>query len=545
MNSAENVVPVQVVFQGGGAKICVLMAVCEVLKEFQSQNRIVVNRVAGASAGAIAAAMLSSKKPIPQFKTEIRQLGQTHIGAMNVWRVFGLLRVLKGRPYFPKLNLEDFFHDLFCKNNGPRKVSELQPITEIFFTDLYSMTSRPVPADEPLPKALAKSCNFPFAFVGSKSGLTEVDGGLALNLPVDNLKKNISTLGEVIAISFDAGFNTQKDHALIAFTQSLFSAAIESGVERSRELVGRQNVFQTSTEIGTFEFERALSEGLGTHYDLAKERFTGWLNNWLLPYERQKPIYHSRFIRPIISNNPLAPAVIRQIDDDLKSSPCTRGKKGFVFDVALFNKEGKFANRYKTKMAQTLEVIRPMSVLQIDFQIGRGDAFSAAHLLCCASIQGRTLPFVPNVQELPTDGGELRSFRLYYYFESRLEPNVVLAIEHEFEADDSYPKLGSDLEDSILRPLLGDAEEMTLAVAFPSTRIPPQPTVTDIGALSANQRERLGLSGPRAQLVVSQPILYDDVMTQLPLEQPMESYYVVARRAFNIKKGQGFGFAIE
>ena len=67
MNSSEDAVPVQVVFQGGGAKLCVLMAVCEVLKEFQSQGRIVINRVAGSSAGGIAAAMLSSNKPIPQL----------------------------------------------------------------------------------------------------------------------------------------------------------------------------------------------------------------------------------------------------------------------------------------------------------------------------------------------------------------------------------------------------------------------------------------------------------------------------------------------
>jgi predicted acylesterase/phospholipase RssA len=241
MNSSEDAVPVQVVFQGGGAKLCVLMAVCEVLKEFQSQGRIVINRVAGSSAGGIAAAMLSSNKPIPQFKVEIKNLAEAHIRDLKVWRVWGFLRVLGGWPYFRKIDLQTFFHDLFCKNGGPLKVSDLQPTTQIFFTDLYSMASRLVPPDEPLPKALAKSCNFPFAFVGSKSGLTEVDGGLALNLPVDNLKKDASTHGEVIAVSFDAGFNTQKGHPLIAFTQSLFSAAIESGVERSRALVGQHS----------------------------------------------------------------------------------------------------------------------------------------------------------------------------------------------------------------------------------------------------------------------------------------------------------------
>lgn len=60
-------VSVQVVFQGDGAKICALTAVCEVLKKLADDQRIKITRIAGSSAGAIAAVMLGSQKPISDF----------------------------------------------------------------------------------------------------------------------------------------------------------------------------------------------------------------------------------------------------------------------------------------------------------------------------------------------------------------------------------------------------------------------------------------------------------------------------------------------
>ena len=86
-------------------------------------------------------------------------------------------------------------------------------------------------------------------------------------------------------------------------------------------------MFRTDAGIGTFEFAKALRDGFESHYDLAKERFTTWLNDWLAPYENKIPIYDTRFIRPIISNSVLPPAIIRHIDDDLTASPCIKGKR--------------------------------------------------------------------------------------------------------------------------------------------------------------------------------------------------------------------------
>jgi predicted acylesterase/phospholipase RssA len=52
--------PLQIVFQGGGAKLCALMAVCDALREYEEKSYIQIKRVGGSSAGAIAAVMFAS-----------------------------------------------------------------------------------------------------------------------------------------------------------------------------------------------------------------------------------------------------------------------------------------------------------------------------------------------------------------------------------------------------------------------------------------------------------------------------------------------------
>jgi predicted acylesterase/phospholipase RssA len=70
------------------------------------------------------------------------------------------------------------------------------------YTDLFTLRSRTAHATDVVAQALAKSCRFPFAFVGHGSGITDVDGGLAMNLPVDDLRAGEHEYGKVVAISF-------------------------------------------------------------------------------------------------------------------------------------------------------------------------------------------------------------------------------------------------------------------------------------------------------------------------------------------------------
>jgi predicted acylesterase/phospholipase RssA len=360
--------PIQVVFQGGGAKLCLMLVVCEVLKKYEADNRIKVEKAAGSSAGAIAAVMLASKKSPETYKIAIKAIGARYLPMMKVrwWR--GAWRVFNGRAYFPDLNLERLFDELFCQNDGPKRLNDLRFEVELYFTDLFLLNARYAPSDEAIPKALARSCRFPFAFVGFASKDTEVDGGLALNLAVDRLKQDESTNGRVIGISFSAAFGNSAKSNLLSFTQQLFSAAIQSEVSRSEAILGRQNVFLIDTNIGTFDFVDALGDGLGVHYDLVLLRFQTWLEGWLGsfgPIGLDPSGHTSKLLRPVLSNTQLASPIAREIDDRLKSEPCTHALGAFTYETAMLDGHGEFLGKYRTRIETVFRVIRRTNVFAV------------------------------------------------------------------------------------------------------------------------------------------------------------------------------------
>jgi predicted acylesterase/phospholipase RssA len=537
-------VPVQVVFQGGGAKICVLMAVCEVLKKFDDDQRIKITRVAGSSAGAIAAVMLGSKKPMSDFRIELRNIAEKHLPFMNVSTLRGSWRVYRGRAWFSDIRLSEIFNQLFCKNGGPQYIHNLEIPTELYTTDLYTLSSKPIGQSESIPQALAKSCNFPFAFIGPGSDQIDVDGGLALNLPVDNIRRD-KTRGEVIAISFNNTFGERKGNPLLSFAKNLFSASIQSGVERSRSLIGEENVFSIDTAIDTFDFHKIIGSGLTKDYKDASDAFNEWFVKWLEPYEKTSTIHSSRFVRAAVGD--LRPALIRQIDDDLNSISRIKGNEIFVSDVAIIDNNSGFTGRYRTNMSMTLEITKPTNVIQMEFDIGAGGIFSDAHVLCAASSSYREIPFTPRVQELETTNKGLRVYRLYYYFDEQLvpKPGEIIAIQYQYEADDPYPELGIGKEISAVSSMLGGAEVITFVVAFPKSRIKHQPVTKDLASLSDEEQRAFGAAGLVGRLVSSQPIGFPDVAGRVNLDTPLNEYYLVARRAYNVNKNQSCGFGIE
>lgn len=111
--SGHTPVQLQVVFQGGGAKLCLLMAVCSVL---EADKRIKVTRVAGSSAGAIAAAMFASGKTIETYVSELKRIAPQYLKQLKTSRLSGIYRVAMGSPYFKNFSLEKFFLDLFGPN---------------------------------------------------------------------------------------------------------------------------------------------------------------------------------------------------------------------------------------------------------------------------------------------------------------------------------------------------------------------------------------------------------------------------------------------
>ena len=61
-------IPVQLAFQGGGAKVVALLAAAEAIQDACRQNLISVSRVSGTSAGSIVACLLAGEINIGEVR---------------------------------------------------------------------------------------------------------------------------------------------------------------------------------------------------------------------------------------------------------------------------------------------------------------------------------------------------------------------------------------------------------------------------------------------------------------------------------------------
>lgn len=541
--------PIQVVFQGGGAKLCHLMAVCDVLKQYEAAGRIKLTRAAGSSAGAIAAVMLASKIPIGEYKIRMKQTAIRYASVLRVSEVAGKLRVINGYPYFGrKFYLEDLFIHLFGNDVAQSKVSKFRFPLELYFTDLYSLSSRAAAQDDSCARALAKSCRYPFAFVGYNSDEIEVDGGLALSLPVDGLQARMSQDGPVIAISFEnAAGRHQK--GLRAYAEQLMSASIQSSVTRSQEILGYENVFSIQTEIGTFDFERALSDGLKTHFDLTVERFKSWFDSWL-KFKTSVADPRPAVVHPTLSNFKLPLAVIKELLVNPTLAK-TLGKKVQSFETANFDSNGKFDGTYSARSVLTFTVLQPTNLAVLEFQIGGDASFDSARLKCWATnAAGTPLKFSTHVEETGRQGDPQRNFHVFFLFEDTLTPSSEFqpyTLGHEALVGDPYPDLGRRPEITALFRGMASAEEMWVAVAFPRELLPSDPIVTDLCDVASDKLRSWMAQNlqPGDELIKSEAISLDAMVDALRLALPSDRYYLVGRIARNVGPRQGFGARIE
>jgi predicted acylesterase/phospholipase RssA len=544
----------QIVFQGGGAKLCALMAVCAVLEEKEFADQILIGQVAGTSAGAIVAAMVASETSIKDYKARLKEVAARHLLGLENYKTFGYRRVLWGQPYHQKLVLQQFFRDLFCPGKELFIRDLRQRIkTNIYYTDLFSLTARNVEDSEAVPTALEKSCRIPIAFSGFKSDNQHVDGGLALNLPVDELLAEESTAGTLIGISFASSFPDPFNGGIIEYTKHLFSAAIQANVNRSVLLMDKRNVFPIETNIGTFDFERALGEGLGDKFDDVKDQFRDWLRVWLAsakPLLARSPDGPTRFVRPILNPAPLPQSIVDELNDRFRSEEFTYAELISGYDTAVVDQKGKFTGKYRSKVYNKLRIAKKTKILTYDFQAGQGTVnFSDMKFgFMVIDSVGTPLQFVGHVQELTQPKDKLKSFRLFLLFSEELtpgSPNQPYVLELQYEVDNPFPGLGKAGDALTLTRGHGNAREMIVAAAFPGDKVPVNHTVSDISSLSKEELAKIdyivdSLDG----IVPSEEMKQNELIDPLNLDLPPNNYVIVGRRLRNAKQGDCFGLAI-
>ena len=198
----------------------------------------------------------------------------------------------------------------------------------------------------------------------------------------------------------------------------------------------------------------------------------------------------------------------------------------------------------------TFAVTRRTNILQFNFQSGKASSFIHSNLGCTAlDSLGRPLQFVPDVQDITRPSDFLRTYRMYFLFDRQLVPDSEhqpYMIEFQYEAEDSYPFLGKRPEISSLTRWQGDADEMILAVAFPRAKLGPNPKHFDLSTIPADRLAEYDFSvDPGEELIPSEELHLSTFVSDLMLNHTSENFFLVGRKARNVKIGQTFGLAVE
>lgn len=269
---------IQLAFQGGGAKIVSLLAAAEKVQELHGSGQLRVTRVAGTSAGAIAACLLASGEPLSGVRAQLQRLPGSEWKKLlpAISRSRALWQLLRDDPFWEVQPLRDFLGTFFDAK-GLRTLGDLKKKTgiQVFVVAADVTNSKPVVYehdDEPIVNSLLDSSALPFVLRTGKNsgGRVVVDGGICENLPSEVLESGVQEFGQVIGISFASTEPGRPPANVFDFGRSLLETAINNSVVRARRRLGEQAVFSIDTTFRTFDFQDALADGLKSGYDLVK-----------------------------------------------------------------------------------------------------------------------------------------------------------------------------------------------------------------------------------------------------------------------------------
>jgi NTE family protein len=234
-------VRLQLAFQGGGARLAVLLAAAEAIQALEAEGLIRVTRIAGTSAGAIVGAFLAADLPICRIRQALASkdgeelLAQFPFPSGSLRRLRVIERIVRGKPIWSDEPLRKWLSTLFrMLGNASGRVTRELLVVSASLADGAAINHRfiPHPSDdecrsEPrlsLVDALLESAGLPFCFRTWKSA-RYFDGGICENLPIDALSGGEKQFGRVIAFSFNQVWPGIPD-SVVKFALSLLDLAI-------------------------------------------------------------------------------------------------------------------------------------------------------------------------------------------------------------------------------------------------------------------------------------------------------------------------------
>jgi predicted acylesterase/phospholipase RssA len=263
--------PLQIAIQGGGAKIFSLLAAMQAMQEYQKLGKIKITRIAGTSAGAFAGCLFGAGIDLEALRQELKiGLAKTIVSPFTPPGKLGYLALLWGKPLWGTDQLRSQLKDIFKRHTHKDglKIKDLKPEVLVTHTKLNDRRRDVHGPEDFVVDALLDSSGIPFCFrtwKGPKANI--VDGGISENLPVEILtQRSKAEDGRIIAISFEPNLPAEPTN-LAQFSMALLDTAIDSSMANARFRLGSESVLSLPQPVGTFEFEKALVEGLDGQYD--------------------------------------------------------------------------------------------------------------------------------------------------------------------------------------------------------------------------------------------------------------------------------------
>jgi predicted acylesterase/phospholipase RssA len=289
---------IQLAIQGGGAKISALLAAMEAVQELQGKE-LNVTRIAGTSAGSIVGCLFAAGVPLNTVK---KLLSEGGIGAelVQLFPIPGFMTMAYqayfGKPFWRTQKLEQRLESLFKEQN----VHTLKDLREkngievlVIAADLRDAQKVPIPETTNIVSAIMDSCGLPYCFrtwkAGKSSGPLIVDGGICENLPIDVLEENSEKYGPIAAISF-APVRRTAPTSVLSYSMALLDTAMNNSINRAKALLPADHVLPLESSMTTFEFSRALKEGLGDEYWRIKRQAKDFFVDFVKAQRRQ--LYH-------------------------------------------------------------------------------------------------------------------------------------------------------------------------------------------------------------------------------------------------------------
>jgi predicted acylesterase/phospholipase RssA len=308
---------IQLALQGGGAKIYGLLAAMHAVEALQTKGILQVTRVAGTSAGAIVGALFAAGIPMVELTNAL--LGDSGKRLVKSFRFPNKLvlgsNIVFGTPFW-KTDLLEKIIDSFLSPLKIRKFSDIKRKTGIdvvvMAADLGESGSVRCEGNHSVVQSLMNSAGLPFCFrTWSAKGAApvHVDGGICENLPIGELKREEATEGKIVAFTFPF-VRPGAPSDLKTFAMALLDTAINNSMNRAKSALNETSIFEIPTNLGTFEFERAIREGKGAEFELIQLKTDKFLQDLVATAEDQKEIIQDN---PWTETNRTAVRIIESI----------------------------------------------------------------------------------------------------------------------------------------------------------------------------------------------------------------------------------------